>query len=213
VIPLVLGSPSAPQAGVGSGGDPNAEPTGFVPHNEGELISAASSPGAQPTKSAGAAAVPGSSPTTAAALGPTTTPAATTAPPSGGFALTLSAVNQGAHQNWQVQANTVCGSGQVVLTGRWEGQSSPGSLTYSSVNVPATGNYFMTISWGTSPGADRTEEIRVNNASVNSGGSFPTGCKTRKIQVNFTKTTGNTISFTNQNSRGISISQIMISTS
>jgi len=85
-----------------------------------------------------------------------------------------------------------------------------GTLTFSNINVPNAGGYFMTITYGDSDGP-RTEEIRVNNGSpLDTKGTFPAGCNTRKLPITLNKT-GNTISFANSGSKGITVLQIVIS--
>jgi hypothetical protein len=214
-IPLVVGDPGPPTAGPGVDGD-NFASDGVPVNNGGELISAASSPGASPTRNATSPAAGGapigSSATPASSA--SSTPPPTTAPPAGFQPLTLNAVAQRAHPQdwgWQLSSSSIpgCSPAQVILTGRWSTQMV-GTLTFANINVPASGGYFMTVKFNDGDGP-RSEDIRVNNASINTAGTFPAGCDTRKLPISLNQGSANTISFANQNAKGITVLQIVIS--
>jgi hypothetical protein len=192
----------------------------------GELIQPASAGGSTTdsatTHPAGSATTPGS----AAPVAPLTTTSTTTQakpppagpppPPGGGpFSLTLSAIDTHSFQSWQRQ-DGVCG-GSVVLVGAWVGfpappGAAPGTLTFSNITVPDTGSYNLAITYAITVGGSRNATITLNGAGVGAGGSFPSACTgTRTVPLNFTKTSGNTIVFSNPSSTAPSIMRIVIS--
>jgi hypothetical protein len=145
------------------------------------------------------------------------TPGTTTTkppPPAPPFSMTLSAVDTHSYQTWQRQ-DGVCG-GSVVLVGAWDAPrpvgAPAGTLTFSNITVPSTGAYNMVITYAITIGGSRNATITLNGAGVSSGGSFASACTgSRTIPLNFTKTSGNTIVFSNPTSTAPSIMRIVIS--
>ncbi len=182
------------------GGAPTIEDTG-------ELVSAASSPGARRSSSPTTAAEPGSSSSTAASpSGGPSAPATSAAPSSSPttFAMmTLQAENTSGLSAWQRETG-VCANATAIQTGRWS-SSHRGKVVFS-VSVAAAGAYKVTIY--TAPSSGKRAEILVNNASQTSP-DFPNVCATRVIQVNL-KSGSNEIVFQNQNDHGPTIDRIEI---
>ena len=210
VVPQLLSPAKDRQTASGPvlGTDSDAPPA----TSGGELIQPASAGGstsAETTTKPGAPA--GTTPASSAPLAPKTT---TKPPPPPPFSLTLSAIDTHSYQSWQRQ-DGVCG-GSVVLVGAWDAPrpvgAPAGTLTFSNITVPATGSYNMVITYAITIGGSRNATITLNGAGVNSGGSFPSACTgSRTIPLNFTKTSGNTIVFSNPTSTAPSIMRIVIS--
>jgi hypothetical protein len=180
----------------------------------GELIQPASAGGSTPGTTTTKPETPaGTTPATSVPLVPTTT-TTKPPPPAPPFSMTLSAVDTHSYQTWQRQ-DGVCG-GSVVLVGAWDAPrpvgAPAGTLTFSNITVPSTGAYNMVITYAITIGGSRNATITLNGAGVSSGGSFASACTgSRTIPLNFTKTSGNTIVFSNPTSTAPSIMRIVIS--
>jgi hypothetical protein len=206
---------AGPQPGADTDGPPATsggeliQPAGAGGETSGPPTTRPVGPGTTP-----ASAGPGAPTTSSTTAGPPGPPGGPPPPPGAPFSLTMSAVDTHSYQAWQRQDN-VCG-GSVVLVGAWDAPRPPmspaGTLTFSNITVPATGTYNLVITFAITIGGSRNATITVNGTGINTGGSFPSACTgSRTVPANFTKTSGNTIVFSNSSSTAPSIMRIVIS--
>jgi hypothetical protein len=180
----------------------------------GELVSAASSPGAGATPKATRTPAPGGGAASSPGATASRTPprATATGVPSSFVPVTLQAEDASFTAAWQKDTSPRCGAGTpIVRTGRWTNPDmGTGTLTFT-VTVATAGTYTMTIYYLITTDGARTAEVTVNSAAV-AAGSFPSSsCVTTKALAVTVRQGANAIRFANPNDRGPSIDRIVIS--